>query len=159
MARRCCEGLPAARTRPIWDHKTLKSDRGLNLGPRMTFNINKPIKNLVFLKVRLTKLIEIFVFLKVQTRNCVRGRSFQITKRSTSIGVSISSKFVRSAGSRQIPSTPIRMMQNGQLATTPTRAWSKDDGSSKQTPSNYMAMSIWLCMQSLSEESTTEHSR
>ena len=29
------------------------------------------------------------MFLKVQTRNCVRGRSFQITKRSTSIGVSV----------------------------------------------------------------------
>ena len=45
---------------------------------------------------RLEKHIKNFVFLNVQTRNCVRGRSFQITKRSTSIGVSISSQNVGS---------------------------------------------------------------
>ena len=39
------------KTRPTWDHKTLKSDKGLNLDPRMTFSINKPIKSLMFLKV------------------------------------------------------------------------------------------------------------
>ena len=44
------------------------------------------------------------------------------------------------------------MVQNGQLATTPTRAWSKDDGSSKQTASNYChgrhETGIWLGFES-----------
>ena len=85
----CCEALAAAKTRPIWDRKTLKSDRDLNLGPRMTFNKNKPIKNLVFLKVQLSKVIKNLVFLKVRTRNFDRGLSFEIAKRSSPIGVSI----------------------------------------------------------------------
>ena len=68
--------------------KTLKSDRGLNLEPRMTSDINKPMENLVFLKVQLSKLIKNFVFLKVETRNLDRGLSFEIAKRSTSISVS-----------------------------------------------------------------------
>ena len=38
--------------------KTLKSDRGLNLGARMTSNNNKPIKNHLILKVQLNKAIE-----------------------------------------------------------------------------------------------------
>ena len=74
---------------PTWDHKTLKSDRGLNLGPGMTFDINKPIKNLVFLKVQVNKVIRNLVFLKVRTRNSDRGLSFEIAKRSSPIGVSI----------------------------------------------------------------------
>ena len=41
---------------------------------------------------QLEKHIKNLVFLKVRTRNCVRGRSFQSAERSTSIGVSISSK-------------------------------------------------------------------
>ena len=73
----------------IWEHKTLKSDRGLNLGPRMTFNIHKPIENLVFLKVQLSKVIKNLVFLKVRTLNFDRGLSFEISKRSSPIGVSI----------------------------------------------------------------------
>ena len=89
MAPWCSEALAAAKTRPIWDRKTLKSDRGLNLGPSMTYNTKKPIKNLVFLKVRLSKVIKNIVFLKVRTRNFDRGHSFEIAKRSSPIGVSI----------------------------------------------------------------------
>ena len=58
MAPQCCEGLAAAKTRSIWDHKTLKSDRGLNLRPRVIFNLNKPIKNLMFLKAQLSNVIK-----------------------------------------------------------------------------------------------------
>ena len=41
---------------------TLKSDKGLNLEPRMTSNINKPKENLLFLKVHLGKLIKTLCF-------------------------------------------------------------------------------------------------
>ena len=56
-----------------WDRKTLKSDRGLNLEPRVRLSINKLIKNLVFLKGQLGKLIKNLMFLKVETRNFDMG--------------------------------------------------------------------------------------
>ena len=55
----------------------------------MTFNINKPIKNLVFLKVQLGKVIKNLMFLKARPRNFDRGLPFEIAKRSSPIGVSI----------------------------------------------------------------------
>ena len=55
----------------------------------MTLNINKPIKNLVFLTVQLDKVNKNIVFLKVRMRNFDRGLSFEIAKRSSPIGVSI----------------------------------------------------------------------
>ena len=69
--------------------KKLKSDRGINLEPRMTSNKHKPMENLVFLKVQLSKVIEHIVFLKVRTLNFDRGLSFEIAKRSSPRGVSI----------------------------------------------------------------------
>ena len=69
--------------------KTLKSDRGLNLEPRMTSKIHKPMENLMFLEVQLSKVFKILVFLKVRTLNFDRGLSFEIAKRSSPIGVSI----------------------------------------------------------------------
>ena len=72
----------------------------------MTSNINKPTENLVFLKVQLSKLIKNFVFLKVRTLNFDRGLSFEIAKRSSPIGVSISSQNERIPGSRLSPTLP-----------------------------------------------------
>ena len=103
LAPRCCEGFAAAKTKPIRDHKTLKSDRGLNLGPRMTFNINKLIKNLVFLKVQPRKVIKNLVFLKVRTRNSDRGLPFEIAKRSSPIGVSKTSQNEHTRGCHRMP--------------------------------------------------------
>ena len=80
-------GPCSSQDQSIWDHKTLKSDRGLNLEPRKTFSIHKPIKNLVCLKVQLRKVIKNIVFLKVRTPNFDRGLSFEIAKRSSPIGV------------------------------------------------------------------------
>ena len=43
---------------------------------------------------------------------------------------------------------PVKTVQNGRLATTPTRAWSKDDGSSNKLPQNirnFMPSSNDLC--------------
>ena len=104
--------------------------RGLNLGPRMTFNINKPIKNLVFLKGQLSKLIKNFMFLKVDTRNFDRGLSFESAKRSSPIGVSISSQNEHIRGSRQSHRIPSETGHGVQQATTRTRARGEDDGSS-----------------------------
>ena len=66
--------------------QTLKSDRGLNLEPSTTSNINKPMENLMCLRVQLSKVIKNYMFLKVQTLNFDRGLSFEIAKRSSPIG-------------------------------------------------------------------------
>ena len=86
-------------------HKTLKSDRGLNVGPRMTFTINKTIKILMFLKVQLSKVIKNIVFLKVRTRNFDRGLPFEIAKRSSPIGVSktCQNEHIPGSCSKQLP--------------------------------------------------------
>ena len=121
MARRCGEGLAAAKTSPIWDRNTLKSDRGLNLGPRMTFNINKPIKNLVFLKVQLGKVMKSIVFLKVRTLNSDRGLSSEIAKRSNPIEISNSSKMRTGADPPDHPDS-LDPGDGLQLATSPLHA-------------------------------------
>ena len=82
------------------------------------------------------KVIKNFVFLKVETLNFDRGVSFEITKRSTSIGVSKSSTFVPSPRSSGFPDSADNLGHGVQLGTTRTRAWSQDDGSSKQSPLN-----------------------
>ena len=82
-------GLAAAKTRPIWDHKTLKSNRGLNLDPSITSKITKPMENLVFLKLQLSKSIKSLMFLKVRRLNLDRGLSFEIAERSSPIGISV----------------------------------------------------------------------
>ena len=89
-----------AKSTLIWEHRTLKSDRGLTLEPRMRLSINKLTKNLVCLKGQLGKLIKNLVCLKVETRNFDRGLSFESAKRSSPIGVSISSQNERIPGSR-----------------------------------------------------------
>ena len=80
-----------AKSAPIWEHRTLKSDRGLNLEPRVTQH-QQTHQNLMFLKGQLSKLIKHLVFLKVETRNFDRGLSFEIAKRSSPIGVSNSNQ-------------------------------------------------------------------
>ena len=72
----------------------------------MTYNTKKPIKNLVFLKRQLSKLIKHFVFLKVEARNFDRGLSFESAKRSSPIRVSISSQNEHIPGSLRIPPDP-----------------------------------------------------
>ena len=103
---------------------------GLNLGPRMAFDIDNPIKNLVFLKVQLSKVIKNFVFLKIRTRNFDRGLPFEIAKRSSPIGVSKTSQnehIPRSSWNHLIPTETGHGVQQ---ATTRTRARGEDDGSS-----------------------------
>ena len=66
------------------------------------FFSRKAIRNLMFLKHRLEQVIKNHVFLKVELLKFDRGRSFEIAKRSSSIGVSNSSKnehFTGSSGS------------------------------------------------------------
>ena len=75
----------------------------------MTFNINKPIKNLLFLEVQLSKVIKNIVFLKVPTCNFDRGLLFEIAKRTSPIGVSKTSQnehIPRSSGSHRISPDP-----------------------------------------------------
>ena len=97
----------------ISDHRTLNFDRGLKFEPKCrqpagpwTRAPGKHIKNLVFLSLGWKKHIKNLVFLNVHTPNCVRGRSFQIANRSTSIGVSISSQNVGSRLARPCPACP-----------------------------------------------------
>ena len=68
-----------------------KHDSTMKMKSFFSCHIKSHQKPCVF-EPRLEKCIKNLVFLKVRTRNCVRGRSFQITKRSTSIGVSNSNK-------------------------------------------------------------------
>ena len=114
-----------AKSTPISEHGTLKSHRGLTLEPRMTLSINKLIKNRVFLKGQLSKLIKNLVFLKVETRNFDRGLSFESAKRSSPIGVSISSQNEHIRGSRQSPAEP------GRATGYPRK---RDTACSKQPP-------------------------
>ena len=62
--------------------------------------------------------------------NFDRGVSFESSRRSTSIGASKSKKFLLSPGSRFCPVLPGIPVHLVQLATTVTRAWLQDDGSS-----------------------------
>ena len=122
-------GPGSSQDQNIWDHRALKSDKGLNLGPRMTFNINKPIKNLGFLKVQLGKVMKNIVFLKVRTLKSDRGLSSEIAKRSSPIGVSKTSQnehIPRSSWNHLIPTETGHGVQQ---ATTRTRARGEDDGS------------------------------
>ena len=70
---------------------------------RMTLSINKLITTLVFLKGQLSKLIKNLLFLKVETRNFDRDLSFESAKRSSPIGVSISSQNERIPGCHRMP--------------------------------------------------------
>ena len=67
----------------------LKSDRGLKLESKMTSNIHKLIENIMIFKVKLSKPIKNLVFLKVRKLNFDRGVLFDIAKRSSPIGVTI----------------------------------------------------------------------
>ena len=55
----------------------------------MTSNVNKPVENLVFLKVQPSKIIKNLMFLKARTLNFDRGVYFEIAKRSNPTAVSI----------------------------------------------------------------------
>ena len=140
LAPWCSEALAAAKTRPPWDHKTLKSDRGLNLGPRMAFNRNKPIKNLMFLKVQLGKVIKNLMFLKVGTRNFDRGLPFEIAKRSSPIGVSKTSQNEHIPGCHRMPPDATRYPRKRDTACSkqpPGLAPEVRMTVVQQTPSNY----------------------
>ena len=68
------------------------------------------------------------LFLKVETLNCVRGRSFEIAKRSVRYQSQIRAKMNTSLD----PADPINPGKIGcgpQQATTRTRARDQDDGS------------------------------
>ena len=88
---------------------------------------------------RLETCIKNLMFLKVRTRNCVSGRSFQITKRSTSIGVSNSSKNDGARFAQPCPAVPCPARPCPVILVTDCRPepptltrQSQDDGSSRQ---------------------------
>ena len=62
---------------------------GFNFEPRMTSDAHKLVENLMFLNVKLSKIIKNLVCLKVRTLNFDRGVLFEIAKLSSPIGISI----------------------------------------------------------------------
>ena len=67
---------------------TLKSNRGLNLEPRMTSNKHKLVEHMVLLNVQFGKVIKKLMLLKVRTRNFDKGFLFEIAQHSNPIEIS-----------------------------------------------------------------------